>query len=120
MAPIRTNSPPRTIDWRRRWRGGWLMSGPRPPGPLAGGASAMSQPYAGGGCCQWTAPALGAHRGRWTEVVQPTLRAARRPRDADPAPVQDPAPAEPGPLLPRQHAGELRLRLHPVGAPGQT
>src|SRR3989442_2042955 len=121
IAPIRTSSPPRTIDGRRGPRNGWLMTGPRaPPGPLADGSSAMPQPYAGGGCRQGTPATLGPHGGRRTEVVEHTLGAAWRPGEADPAAVQDEAQAEAGPLLWRQHLRHLGFDLHRIGAFGQA
>src|SRR5437762_6085428 len=121
IAPMRTSSPPRTIDGRRGPREGWLMTGPgAPPGPLADGSSAMPHPYAGGGCRQGTAPAPGPNGRRRAEVVEHTLRAARRPGEADPAAVQDEAQAEAGPLLRRQHLRHLGFDFHRIAAFGQT
>src|SRR6202022_2357995 len=118
IAPIRTNSPPITVDWRRPRRGGWLMTGAGAPESFAGGRSSMRQPYAGRGCRQGPAPALGPHGGRRAEVVQHALGASRRSGEADPATVQDQAQAEPGPLLRRQHLLDLGFDLHRIGALG--
>src|SRR3989442_13686969 len=115
IAPIRTSSPPRTIDGRRGPRNGWLMTGPRaPPGPLADGSSAMPQPYAGGGCREGTPATLGPHGGRRAEVVQPTLGAAWRPGEADPAAVQGQAQAETRPLPGGPPLPHLGFHLPPL------
>src|SRR6202030_724540 len=105
-APIRTRNPPATIDGRSDW-----------PWPRL---SSMSQPYPAGGRCQGPPPDLRPHGRGGTEVVHDTLRASRRPRDADPAPVQNQPQAEPGPFRRRDQLGDVGFDLDRIRALGQT
>src|SRR6202022_4009951 len=106
IAPMRTSSPPSTIDGLRDRRGAWL--------------SAMGQPYPAAGGCQGPPPGFGPHGRGGTEVVQHALRTTRGPGDADPTPMQDQPQAEPGPLGRRNQLGDVGLDLDGVGTLGQT
>src|ERR1700730_18221088 len=123
MAPMTTSSPPRTIDCRRGWYGVGLGPGSgTAAGTLGGGPSAMRQPYPRTCRCRcpgWSPPLRSDGR-RGAEVVQHTLRAARRPGEANPTSVQDQAQAEPGPLFGRQHLRHLGLDLDRIAALGKT
>src|SRR6202165_5468536 len=106
IAPMRTSSPPSTIDGLRDRRGAWL--------------SAMGQPYPAAGGCQGPPPGFGPHGRGGTEVVEHTLRTTRGPRNADPAPVQDQPQAEPSPFRWRDQLRDRGFDLDRVGALGET
>src|ERR1700682_45287 len=105
IAPIRTSSPPSTIDELRDRRGAWL--------------SAMGQPYPATGGCQGPPPGFGPHGRGGTEVVQHTLRATWGPGDADSAPMQDQPQAAPRPFRRWDQLRDVGFDLDGVGALGQ-